>query len=111
MSFSFLGGEKMKEKVYKKLLKEYNAFVEEIKKQSKEKIIGSAYEIVFKEAILACIDTLDQKQLEKINKYKISLNQLYRDWMKSDGSSFDDLWESVYYSIDYIHEQKSLESR
>lgn len=101
----------MKEKVYKKFFKEYNAFIEEIKNQSKEKIISSAYEIVFKEAVMDCIDTLDQEQLKKINKYKISLNQLYRDWMKSDGSSFDDLRESVYYSIDYIHEQKSLESR
>ncbi len=95
----------MKERIYKKFLNEYNIFIEELKNQSIEKIISSAYEIVFKNAIVACIDTFDQKQLEKINKYKISLNQLYRDWMKSDGS------ESVYYSINYIHEEKSLESR
>lgn len=78
--------EELSEKVYKKINKEYNSYLEDIKKLSSDEIIKSAYEITVKQELVEMF-------CHEENKYKLmvllekdnALEFLYNSWMETDG--------------------------
>lgn len=79
---------KMREELYSKLGKEYNSFIENLKKIPPEKIIDKAYEKVMKEELYAIFYPEGRKydidQIKVLNKVKEPLQVLYDGWMDCD---------------------------
>ena len=90
---------KVNEKLYKKMELEYNDFILDLKKQSKEKILDSAYEKIFKEEMLSLLipdnREYSEEEIQVLSKIKKPLDFLYREWLDLDISINDLLMESV----------------
>lgn len=112
--------EELKQKLNEKVWKEYNDFIEELKKCKPETIIERAYEKVSKEEIIYKV--LDQEyeigELKALLKNDGILEECYDEWLKSDGN-FHELLEFAVDSriekiiSDYTKQRtiKSKESR
>lgn len=103
---------KIREELYSKLEKEYNSFIDNLKKCSAEKIIDKAYEMVMKEEL--CIMFYPQNnqyninQIKALNKTKNPLQKLYNAWMNSDCGIHQVLEDSTFDLLEkLIKEQKN----
>ena len=86
-----------KELLCKKLQKEYNGFVEDLKQQTPEDIIKNAYRIIFMQDIVtACDDDrISQKEAKSLYLLKYPLEELYQEWLSNDYSYMDMLRDTV----------------
>lgn len=104
----------LRKSIYKKIQKEYDDFIENLKKQQPEKIIDKAYEITMKEEIVSGFypecKTYDIDGIKALNKIKYPLEELYQDWMDSEDGIHFALENSVYYTLDkLVNRQKDKE--
>lgn len=85
------------ELLYKKLEKEHNDFVAELKTKSPEQIIEASYEKVFKDDILSIFDYAEfsQTQAKALYKLKYPLDAIYQEWLHNDMSYMDMLRDTV----------------
>ncbi len=92
------------EKLYAKLEKEYNDYIDSLKVATADEIIKKSYETVFKEDILLCFDyyELDDDITELLCSTENLLNILYEDWLNVDESYMENLQYSVESSINKI---------
>lgn len=102
---------KIREELYSKLEKEYNSFIEDLKKSPLEKIIDKAYEKVMKEELCAMFypeyDRYDIDQIKALNKTKEPLQELYNGWMDSDNGIHQALEDSTFDLLEeLVQEQK-----
>lgn len=102
---------KIREELYSKLEKEYNSFIENLKKSPPEKIIDKAYEKVMKEELCAMFypeyDRYDIDQIKALNKTKAPLQELYNGWMDSDSGIHQALEDSTFDLLEeLVQEQK-----
>ncbi len=74
-----------KEKLNKKIEKEYTNFIDSMEKKSNKEIINSAYEIVVKEEIKNNLEnvSLGKFQTETLLKQANLLNEFYKRWSTS----------------------------
>lgn len=77
-----------KELLCEKLQKEYDAFVDNLKQQTPEDIINSAYRIIFmKDIVTACDDDrISQKEAKALYLLKYPLEEVYQEWLSNDYS-------------------------
>ncbi|MCM1276902.1 MAG: DUF3848 domain-containing protein [Lachnospiraceae bacterium] len=86
----------MSEKLYNKVNAEYLNFISEMKKEPTDVVIGSAYEIVWKDDITHYLENealdLSPKQFSALLSSKNTLDEIYGEWC-SNGElhSYDDI--------------------
>lgn len=85
------------EMLYGKMRGEYLTFLEELETKEPKEIIACAYEKVFKEDILMCIEenNLPYEKAKALLRESAPLDSCYRAWIKSDCSYMEDLWETI----------------
>lgn len=88
---------KNKDKLDEKLDKEYQNFLEEIRRGSKDKILSSSYELTIKEEIRLLIKSMDlhPKEVNLMLNIENILHEFYIDWLDID----IDLGEVLSYSV------------
>lgn len=101
---------KIRQSVYERMQQEYSDFIENLKQQSPEKIMDSAYEKVMKEEILSdfCpeFEHYDMEQIKALNKQKEPLEELYQGWMDCDSGIHTVLEDSTYDTLEYLVQEE-----
>ena len=84
-------------KLYAKLSKEYNDYLDSLKKMPVEDAIQHAYETVFKEEILICVQNggFSYPHICALLSLESPLDELYSRWLKKDCSQMDYLKECI----------------
>lgn len=94
----------MNEKVYKKLSAEYEEYLNQVKKLSKEKIILNAYEITCKENIKDYFYKTNIEHSKYLLKLDNALDFLYQEWLRTDGGIHNILDDSIVESLYKLNE-------
>lgn len=89
----------MREKLYEKITKEYENYVNDLKTKDVDYIIDRSYETAIKEEMIYCFDPnsryFSDEEIRILNKSSSPLNDLYKDWINNDLSIGDEIRESV----------------
>ena len=97
--------EELKEKLIKKLEEEMKKFKEEIREKGVDYAIDKAYELTSKQEIIDCLEfdfNLDKIQIKALISRDCLLDELYSDWLDTDGNLREEIGFSVDKSLDYI---------
>jgi len=89
-------------RLYEKLQREYQRYIEELKKLPVEKIIEKSYETTCKEEFVEMFTSeyrYNDREIMALMKINNTLEYLYQDWLKSDGGLHEPLEESIENSI------------
>lgn len=85
----------VRQRAFDKLEQEFNEFLTQLKSQSKENIINTAYAVVEKETILNLFHPQNEffckNQLDAVLHINEPLDFLYNTWLSASGTSFDEL--------------------
>lgn len=94
-----------KDKLIEKIHKEQEEYLENLKKQSVEKVIAKSYETCYREELVIILESsdIDDEDAEVLLKMPDTLNELYDEWLSADCSICDMLTDTVK---DYIREIK-----
>ncbi len=84
-------------KLYDKMSREYDLFLDNLKTKPPEDIIKSGYEIVVKEDILSIFEfaTLPQVEAKSMYLQNKPLEKVYQEWLGNDYSYMDMLRDTV----------------
>ena len=76
-----------------KMTKEYDEFIEKLSMQSPDEIIRASYEKVFKEDILAVVESgaLEAKYVKALLRENYPLEGCYQRWLEEDVTYMEDL--------------------
>ena len=76
-----------------KMTKEYDEFIEKLSMQSPDEIIRASYEKVFKEDILAVVESgaLEPKYVKALLRENYPLEGCYQRWLEEDVTYMEDL--------------------
>lgn len=89
----------MREKLYEKIIKEYENYVNDLKTKDVDYIIDRSYETAIKEEMIYCFEPnsryFSDEEIRILNKSSSPLNDLYNDWISNDLSIGDEIRESV----------------
>lgn len=100
----------IRKKLYEKMQKEYNDFVEEMKNNEPQFIVNNAYQIVIKEELVAMFypefEQYDIDEIKALNKTKNPLEELYQGWMDSDAGIHSVLEDNVSDTIEEIQKEQ-----
>lgn len=90
--------EKLKEKLFEKVEKEFENFKQELKKKTPDEIIENAYKITAMDGIIGELKerSFDKDELKALLKEDNLLSEFYEDWRNADGK----LCESVQYPME-----------
>ena len=102
--------EKLRDELYSKLEKEYNNFIKELMKLSKEEILSRAYEKITKYDIMTMFyptnKEFDVSDIKVLNKVKNPLEELYHRWMDFDVVRDNSLCDNVKDTINFFREEQ-----
>lgn len=100
----------IRKKLYEKMQKEYNDFIEEMKNNEPQFIVNNAYQIVIKEELVAMFypesEQYDIDEIKALNKTKNPLEELYQGWMDSDAGLHSVLEDNVFDTIEEIQKEQ-----
>ena len=100
----------IRKKLYEKMQKEYNEFIEEMKNNEPQFIVNNAYQIVIKEELVAMFypesEQYDIDEIKALNKTKNPLEELYQGWMDSDAGIHSVLEDNVSDTIEEIQKEQ-----
>lgn len=100
----------IRKKLYEKMQKEYNDFIEEMKNNEPQFIVNNAYQIVIKEELVAMFypesEQYDIDEIKALNKTKNPLEELYQGWMDSDTGIHSVLEDNVSDTIEEIQKEQ-----
>ena len=100
----------IRKKLYEKMQKEYNDFIEEMKNNEPQFIVNNAYQIVIKEELVAMFypesEQYDIDEIKALNKTKKPLEELYQGWMDSDAGINSVLEDNVSNTIEEIQKEQ-----
>lgn len=100
----------IRKKLYEKMQKEYNDFIEEMKNNEPQFIVNNAYQIVIKEELVAMFypesEQYDIDEIKALNKTKNPLEELYQGWMDSDAGLHSVLEDNVSDTIEEIQKEQ-----
>lgn len=100
----------IRKKLYEKMQKEYNDFIEEMKNNEPQFIVNNAYQIVIKEELVAMFypesEQYDIDEIKALNKTKNLLEELYQGWMDSDAGIHSVLEDNVSDTIEEIQKEQ-----
>lgn len=76
-----------------KMSKEYDEFIEKLSLQSPDEIIRASYEKIFKEDILAVVESreLEPKYVKALLRENYPLEGCYQRWLEEDVTYMEDL--------------------
>lgn len=102
---------KIRNNLYSKMQQDYNTFIENLKQQTPDKILDTAYEKVMKDNILEEFTPdfkhYNMEQIKALNTCKNPLNKLYKECFKADNGVHNLLEDSIYDTLqDIVKEQK-----
>ena len=85
--------QEMNEILLEKMSKEYDDFIEKLSLQSPDEIIRASYEKVFKEDILAVVESreLEPKYVKALLRENYPLEGCYQRWLEEDVTYMEDL--------------------
>ena len=91
-------------KLYNKMSTELKNFISELKDQSPDLIIESAYELVMKEDLLSIFEYTDYTEDEAKALFELSypLDAIYQAWLKNDLTYMDLLEETIRIELEKI---------
>lgn len=83
----------LNQRLLDKMTKEYDDFIEKLSMQSPDEIIRASYEKVFKEDILAVVESreLEPKYVKALLREKYPLEGCYQSWLEEDVTYMEDL--------------------
>lgn len=83
--------------LYEKMQAEYTDFLNRLKEMPIEKVIEHAYEKVFKEDLVSCIEcgNLEPNEAKALYLQKYPLDYCYREWLDNDCSYMDMLRDTI----------------
>lgn len=89
--------EDLRDLLYQKASKEQDAFIENLKTLSPQKIIDKSYEKVMRDDILMTFedDYLSDKQVAELIKLDYPLSACYEEWMDTDYSHMEMLRDTI----------------
>ena len=89
--------EEINQRLYEKLAKEFDGYIEHLKTLPPEQIINSSYEKVFKEDLLLCFEgnDLDYERAKALLSLEKPLDELYDEWLGTDCSYMDMLRDCI----------------
>lgn len=89
-------------KLYDKMSTELENFISELKNQSPDLIIESAYELVIKEDILSIFEYTDYTQNEAKALFELPypLDAIYQAWLKNDLSYMSLLEDTIRWELE-----------
>lgn len=100
----------IRKKLYEKMQKEYNDFIEEMKNNEPQFIVNNAYQIVIKEELVAMFYPESEQyvidEIKALNKTKNPLEELYQGWMYSDAGIHSVLEDNVSDTIEEIQKEQ-----
>lgn len=100
----------IRKKLYEKMQKEYNDFIEEMKNNEPQFIVNNAYQIVIKEELVAMFypesEQYDIDEIKALNKTKNPLEELYQGWMDLDAGIHSVLEDNVSDTIEEIQKEQ-----
>ncbi len=100
----------IRKKLYEKMQKEYNDFIEEMKNNEPQFIVNNAYQIVIKEELVAMFYPESEQyvidEIKALNKTKNPLEELYQGWMDSDAGIHSVLEDNVSDTIEEIQKEQ-----
>lgn len=99
-----LSVEHLQNLLYEKVKREYDEFIEDLKKLSLNKIIENSYKKVMLEDIVMSFEGersyLNKEQLIALLKFEYPIYVCYEAWMNSDYSHMDMLCKSIRERVD-----------
>ena len=100
----------IRKKLYEKMQKEYNDFIEEMKNNEPQFVVNNAYQIVIKEELVAMFYPESEQysidEIKALNKAKNPLEELYQGWMDSDAGIHSVLEDNVSDTIEEIQKEQ-----
>ena len=89
--------EKMNQRLYDKMNREYFRFIEQVKALPPEQILDRAYEKVSKQDILCSFENegMEYDQAKALCRLEHPLEELYQQWLKTDSSYMESLRETM----------------
>ena len=103
--------QRIREKFWEQVTKEFDDFKKEQLKKSKEDIFNNAYEIaILSEFLLMCDPVYSHLSLEEVKtlmKEKYPVHTLYNFYMKTDDGGIGELYESIWYQLSLLHEKNN----
>ncbi|MCI8521257.1 MAG: DUF3848 domain-containing protein [Clostridia bacterium] len=106
IDYQKLSKEKLQNLLYERLEKEYNEFIEDLKKLPPEEIIEESYKKVIRDDIIMSFEGddvyLDKEQLIALLKCKHPLYECYEAWMDTDYSYMDMLRDAISQGADKL---------
>ena len=89
-------------KLYDKMSTELENFISELKDQSPDLIIESAYELVMKEDLLSIFEYTDYTEDEAKALFELpySLDAIYQAWLKNDLSYMSLLEDTIRWELE-----------
>lgn len=95
----------LKSKLDSKIEKEYEQFIEELRKEPFEKIVEKSYEITLKQEVkdyICSCESFGLNELRTMLEHKNLLSELYDSWINADGSLFEKVDEVFDKKIDEL---------
>lgn len=100
----------IKQDIYHRAKKEYESFLNDLKKLPKEEILKYAYEIAMKEDILYIIETITSKEsIQVLKEINNPIELIYSEWAKTDGCIIDMLENALNAYTDRILNEEAKE--
>ena len=89
--------EKMNQRLYDKMSREYSGFIDRVKLLPPEQILDRAFEKVSKEDILCSLEGegMEYDQAKALCRLEHPLEELYQQWLKTDSSYMESLRETM----------------
>lgn len=105
--------EEINQKLYEKLAKEYDGFIEHLKTLLPDEIINNSYEKVFKEDILLCFESndLDYERAKALLSLDKPLDELYDEWLGTDCTYMDMLRDCIDNRTDVAVKEMKAKSK
>ena len=94
-------------KVLDKIKNEYDKYINFLKSKNADFIIENAYEIVFKKQIVSEVEhrEFSSDEIRALNKHNGILDELYSEWLKTDGEDRECLNFAINKRINSIKER------
>lgn len=105
----------IRNKLYERMQKEYNDFINNLKEASPKEIIDSSYQITMKEELVSmfypeCND-FSIEEIKTLNKTKKPLEELYQGWMDCEYGINSVLKDSAYDTIEFIQKEQKQKNK
>lgn len=113
--YRYFSMERYADKLVDKVVREHNAFIEDMKNRTPQEIIGSAYEIVIKEQIKMFMTKVPQfiaeEKTDALMASNNTLTAIYEEWLSDDVLADTDIEAIIVNTADKIIARREREQK